>query len=148
MKGLQERRACDRKLMDSSAYETFTKPGLHGEISLIGSCCRDCGTRFFPQHASCINCFGHHLDSIELERVGKVNRFTIVRQAPTGYFGPVPYVIGNVILDDGVSVVSQLIGKNAEDWQRGDIVAAYALELPSGDGDAPTVQCYGFGPLL
>src|SRR5687768_11757979 len=84
-------------------YE-ITQAGPNGEISLIGSHCRDCGGLSFPTRASCSRCFGHDLETVELTRLGRVERFTVVRQAPPGYFGPVPYVLGDVTLEDGVSV--------------------------------------------
>lgn len=126
---------------------TFTPPGVKGEIFLLGGICRDCGARFFPMHAACIRCFGSAIESVRLERAGTVNSFAVVRQAPRGYFGPVPYVLGHVELADGVRVIAQLIGKDVAAWKLGDAVAARAFELPSGREASPVVQCYGFGPL-
>lgn len=129
----------------SSTPRAFSEPGRRGEIHLLGHRCRDCSARFFPRRMSCIRCFGHNLDAVELHRIGKVLSFAIVRQAPSGYFGPVPYAIGNVALDDGVIVLSPLTGKSVEAWRCGDVVAAYALGVPTREVDR-SVTCYGFRP--
>jgi uncharacterized OB-fold protein len=124
----------------------FTKPGAHGEIALIGSRCLDCRGVFFPTRANCSRCFGHRLEDVELSRLGELRGFTIVRQAPSGYFGPVPYVIGNVTLNDGVFVVCPMAGKAVEEWRTGDAVAAFVLRLPASRSGETTVDCFSFQP--
>ncbi len=126
-------------------YE-ITQAGPGGEISLIGSLCRDCGSRSFPTRASCSRCFGHNLETVALTRLGCVERFTVVRQAPPGYFGPVPYVLGDVTLEDGVSVLANLAGKPVEAWRAGDLVAAYVLRLPTQRSGDAAADCYCFRP--
>jgi uncharacterized OB-fold protein len=124
----------------------ITEAGPRGEISLIGSRCLDCGSHSFPTRASCSRCFGHNLLPLELTRLGRVERCTIVRQAPQGYFGPVPYVLGDVTLEDGVSVLTNLVGKPVEAWRPGDPVAAYGLRLPTQRSGDAAAECFCFRP--
>jgi uncharacterized OB-fold protein len=124
----------------------ITEGGPRGEISLIGSRCRDCGSHWFPTRATCSRCLSHDLESVELTRLGRVERFTIVRQAPQGYFGPVPYVLGDVTLEDGVSVLTNLVGKAVEEWRAGDLVAAYGLRLPTQRAGDAAAECFCFRP--
>ena len=124
----------------------ITAAGPRDEIRLIGSRCLDCEARSFPTRLSCSRCYGHNLEPHELARLGRVERFTIVRQAPQGYFGPVPYVLGDVTLEDGVSVMTNLVGKDVEGWRAGDLVAAYALRLPTQPAGDAAAECFCFRP--
>ena len=124
----------------------ISEAGPRGEISLIGSRCPDCGSHWFPTRTSCSRCFGRNLRRVELTRLGRVARFTIVRQAPQGYFGPVPYVLGDVTLDDGVSVLTNLVGKAVGEWRIGDLVAAYGLRLPAQLAGDAAAACFCFRP--
>ena len=51
-------------------------------------------------------------------------------------------------LDDGASVICQLIGKEPEAWQCGDRVAAYAFVLPRNPEKSVELLCYGFAPAM
>ena len=79
-----------------AAPGTYTEAGPRGEIQLVGQRCSACGTRCFPERSRCSRCFSDKLEPVALDRAGTVDCFAIVRQAPKGFAGPVPYVIGNV----------------------------------------------------
>ncbi|MDA8108840.1 MAG: OB-fold domain-containing protein [Betaproteobacteria bacterium] len=125
----------------------FTNPDAEGAIRLLGQRCRACGACFFPGgRMSCIRCFGTELETVELDGAGKVECLTVVRQAPKGYYGPLPYAIGSVVLGADVRVLAQLVGRAPEAWRCGDAVAACVFELPRArDGGDPAL-CYGFRP--
>lgn len=128
---------------------TYTRPGKRNDIHLVGQRCTNCGARFFPGgRVSCAACYAHELEPAELARLGKVDAFTIARQAPQGYYGPVPFAIGSVALDDGASVICQLIGKEPEAWRCGDRVASYAFVLPRNPQKSVELLCYGFAPAM
>ena len=125
----------------------FTKPGTRDEISLVGSICKSCGHHFFPTRSTCSSCYSRELEMVELTRLGRVDRFTTVRQAPVGYHGPVPYVLGDVTLEDGINVLCNLAGKPPEEWRAGDAVASYVLRLPVKPGGEST-ECFCFKPRV
>lgn len=128
---------------------TYTPPGRRNDIHLVGQRCRKCGTRFFPGgRVNCTSCYNSDLEPAELTRLGKVDAFTIARQAPRGYYGPVPFAIGSVALDDGASVICQMIGKEPGAWQCGDRVASYAFVLPRDPEKGTGLLCYGFAPAM
>lgn len=122
-----------------------TAPEADGRLTLIGRKCDDCGARFFPARARCVACYGGNIAPVELERVGTVDTFTIVRQAPPGYHGQVPYALGMVVLGNAVHVLAHLTGKAIDTWRRGDTVAAYALPLLVGPERQPR-RTYAFRP--
>ena len=125
----------------------FIEVNARGEIRLLGQRCRDCGTRFFPGgRSNCTRCYGAHLETVELDRSGTVDCFTVVRQAPQGYHGVVPYAIGNVALGASVMVIAQLIGKDPDTWRCGDKVVSCALDLPVDREGEALVRCYAFRP--
>lgn len=75
---------------------------------LIGSRCHSCGEAFFPKRAFCGKCFEKDLDEVTLSNRGRLYSFTVVRQAPPGYIGRVPYFVGKVDLFGGVRVLTLL----------------------------------------
>jgi uncharacterized OB-fold protein len=128
-----------------AAPGTYTQAGVNGEIQLVAQRCSDCGTRFFPARSRCSRCFSDKLEPVTLDRAGMVDCFTVVRQAPKGFAGPVPYVIGNVKVD-GVTVLAHLVGKPVEDWRAGDAVASYVYAICPVSGGNKAVECYAFAP--
>jgi uncharacterized OB-fold protein len=108
---------------------TFSEPTDQGDVHLLGSECEDCGQRMFPARRRCVRCFGPNLGELVLERDGTLVSLTVVRQAPPGYWGPTPYVLGMVELGDGLQVLTHLIGKPVDAWRTGDAVQSCALSL-------------------
>lgn len=119
----------------ASAYTLpeFERTGPGDEVVLIGGRCVDCGATLFPVRQRCTSCFGPRIEKASFPGEGRVVSFTIVRQAPSGYFGPVPYVVGNVALSDGISALCPLTGRDVEAWHTGDAVSAFALNVKVSD---------------
>jgi hypothetical protein len=76
---------------------------------LLGCRCNECGTYFFGAPQFCIRCTSASLKPVELSREGKLYTYTIVRQAPPGWQGPVPYVLGSVAFPEGPHITSEVI---------------------------------------
>jgi uncharacterized OB-fold protein len=124
----------------------FDEPDASGRIHLLGSKCEDCGQRMFPARARCVGCYGANLSEVRLERLGKVDCFTIVRQAPPGYAGPVPYVLAMVVLGNDVHVLAHLTGKAVGSWRAGESVVACAMPLLIDPEEARHALSYAFRP--
>lgn len=128
------------------APDAFTVE-VGGEVRLVGQRCRRCGACFFPGGRDrCGRCFGGDLERVELEGRGRLDCYTVVRQAPKGYFGPVPYVVGSVTVGSEVQVIAQLVGKDPETWCCGEVVAVCTYEVPRDAHGERIAVCYGFGP--
>jgi len=127
----------------------FTLPSGNEPPHLIGSRCRQCGKSFFPSKVQCPKCSGKELEEIALSSRGKLYTYTVIHQAPPGYPGKVPYVVGKVQLPEGERILapivqaepSQLrvgmemelvIGKAFDDPERGEVLT-YQFR-PSGEG--------------
>jgi len=76
---------------------------------LLGSQCNECGTYFFGAPQFCIRCTSSSLKTVELSKEGKLYTYTVVRQGPPGWQGPVPYILGSVALPEGPHVTSEII---------------------------------------
>lgn len=74
--------------------------------TLIGSRCRQCGGRSWPGRAICHRCGSPEVQDIALADTGILQTFTTVHVARPGL--PVPYVLGEVLLDDGVRVYAHV----------------------------------------
>ena len=75
---------------------------------LIGGRCSSCKEIIFPKPAICPRCTGMHIEEVQLSRRGKLYTYTEVYQNPPDYGGTSPYIIGRVLLPEGVFVLSQL----------------------------------------
>jgi len=75
---------------------------------LIGGKCASCHAVFFPKQSICPRCTGQSIEEAPLSRKGKLYTYTEVHQKPPDYDGTVPYIIGRVLLAEGVFVLAQL----------------------------------------
>ena len=76
---------------------------------LLGSQCNECGTHFFSEPQYCVRCTSNSLKPVELSKEGKLYTYTIVRQAPPGWQGQVPYILGSVALPEGPHITSEIV---------------------------------------
>jgi uncharacterized OB-fold protein len=83
------------------------KDGEHGYY-LIGGKCSSCEEIVFPKPAICPRCTGMRIEEVPLSRKGILYTYTEVYQKPPDYGGTLPYIIGRVLLPEGVFVLSQL----------------------------------------
>lgn len=107
---------------------------------LVGSRCKNCGSKFYPPRSVCRNCHSTEIEDLRLSDHGKLLTFTIIRNPPRGFEGFSPYVIGIVELDDGVRVLSQ-IDASEEELAEGMRLEA-VLRRYSLDGDEGIIR-YG-----
>jgi uncharacterized OB-fold protein len=122
----------------------FSAPDARGRIHLLASQCRDCNERMFPARMRCVSCYGPNLETVSLDRTGKVESYTVIRQAPPGYGGDVPYVLGIVLLGNKVRVLSHLVGKPVDGWAAGDEVSSCVLPLPVASSQENLTLSYAF----
>ena len=75
--------------------------------TLLGSCCRDCGAKAFPPRRVCPKCCSKEQGEIPLSRHGKVFSYTCI-SIKTPAVEEAPYLVGYVLLDDGITVPARL----------------------------------------
>jgi hypothetical protein len=76
---------------------------------LTGIRCGKCGELAIPPREFCPACHERAWTPAPLSGAGTITSFTIIRVAPRGFRGQVPYAIASVRLDEGVSVLGRLV---------------------------------------
>ncbi len=81
------------------------------EHKLLLQRCGDCGVfQFFPQ-SHCRSCLSESLNWVEASGRGTIYSYTIIRRAPSAAFvQDIPYVVTLVELDEGVRMMSNVVG--------------------------------------
>ncbi len=122
-----------------SDFEQGDKPYLRA------SRCNGCGEVFFPKEDFCLRCFSQKLEEIALSQIGTLYSFTIVRQQPPIYRGPVPYALGTIELPEKIRIASLVTGCDFSDLQIG-MKMELILEKLHTDDAGNDVVCYKFKP--
>lgn len=80
-----------------------------GSGTLVATHCATCGERVFGSFRACLGCASPEVTVTEAARTGRLLNFTVVHRAPAGWWGGVPYVLGEVETDDGVVVTAGMV---------------------------------------
>ena len=112
----------------SSERLKLTGDGTEGV--LMGTKCRSCGAHFLGAQRFCVNCTSDEVEPVELSKKGTLNSYTVVWAPPQGWKGDVPYILGQVGLPEGVSVLSEVV-----DLPREEIKIGMPMELTLRVGD-------------
>lgn len=77
---------------------------------------------FMPRHL-CPHCWSEDLCWVQASGKATVHSFTVIRRAPMESFAPrVPYVVALLDLEEGVRMMTNIIGDDALDTKIGDTV--------------------------
>jgi scaffold protein (connect acetoacetyl-CoA thiolase and HMG-CoA synthase) len=125
--------------MSTSAAEPTDTPVRAGILqldppALLAGRCAACGELRFPATSLCAECGGERIESVALAGEGSLYTFSIVRMAPPGYGGKVPYAVGVVELPDGIRVTATILAEDLDRLAVGDAVTFELLTLPGPDG--------------
>lgn len=77
---------------------------------LVALRCGECGDLAIPPKEFCPSCQKRAWSTVPLRGDGAVASFTVVRVAPRGHAGDVPYAVAVVRLSEGVSLLGRVIG--------------------------------------
>ncbi len=80
--------------------------------------CQGCGKLYFPVSPMCPHCLHMGADWAKLSGKGTVNSFIIVRRAYHPAMPP-PYVVAIIEVEDGVRMLSSVVGCKPEDVKVG-----------------------------
>lgn len=93
----------------------FTMPSSPGDRpQLIGSRCKACGEVFSPKRLICAHCYEQDMEEIFLSGKGDLYTYTVVRAPVLGYQGPIPFIVGEIELPEGLRIRSILTGCEPE----------------------------------
>jgi uncharacterized OB-fold protein len=94
-------------------------------------CCGKCGEHFFPPERLCPACGSTGWDFVQSAGSGTVASYTVVHRAPSPDFEP-PYVVAVVELDEGCSMLTNLVLPDPESVWTGMPVDVTFLDQPDG----------------
>ena len=123
-------------LTEPGATATPVLPGILrlDPPALLAGRCSACGDLRFPATTLCAGCGGELIESVALSTEGTLYTFSIVRMAPPGYEGEVPYAVGVVELPDGIRVEATIVAADLEALAIGDPVGFELLSVPGPEG--------------
>lgn len=104
--------------------------------------CKGCGKVFFPPRVVCNGCRGREFTMVHLAPEGKLETFTIIRVAPSGFADQAPYAVGIVQLDDGVKVTGQIVDRELDQLAIGQRVRIEFRRIQQ-DGESGAIY-YGY----
>jgi uncharacterized protein len=81
--------------------------------------CTKCGKVLFPPRLVCPKCHNREFVKTKINDIGKVETFTVIRVAPSGFTDLTPYPIAIVNVGDGVRVLCQVADCDLEDLKIG-----------------------------
>ncbi len=114
--------------------QPFFDAAERGELLLQH--CPDCGRWAWPVATRCPSCFGGHLAWRGASGLGTLYSYVVVHQlVDPGLADEIPYNVALVDLDEGVRVVSNVVGLADEDLRIGQRLTV-TFE-PSGDTVIP-----------
>lgn len=102
------------KPFNDTSYEQFLN-----ELKIMGSKCKKCGALALPPRALCISCFSSDTEWIQFKGIGKLVAFTSISVVPSymakeGFNRNNPYLVGVVELEEGVKIVTRIVGVDAK----------------------------------
>jgi uncharacterized OB-fold protein len=73
--------------------------------------CRSCSSHVFYPRSVCPTCMSGELEWVEARGTGTVHTFTIQHRDPPGFEGQAPFVVAIIELDEGVRLMSRVMGE-------------------------------------
>jgi uncharacterized protein len=73
--------------------------------------CKECEKHVFYPRIACPHCFSDHLDWVEASGRGTIYTYSVVvSNAPSAFIKDMPYVIAVIRLEEGVQMLSNIVG--------------------------------------
>lgn len=77
--------------------------------------CRDCQANLFFPQSVCRRCLSEDIEWLEAKGTGEIYSFTVIHRPPSMVFeDETPYVVAIVELDEGVRMMTNIIGIESE----------------------------------
>lgn len=109
---------------------------------LVGSRCSACGAESFPPVYRCKKCGSEHIVDKEMPRSGKIVTYTQLHEPLPGFEAQAPFYLAVVRLDNGASILTQIVDSPDDSIKTGAKVSA-TVRRAKVDGDSGQI-IYGF----
>ncbi len=114
---------------------------------LVGEECTACGNRYFPARPIC-SCGSTEFKDYQLPKRGEVVTWTVITNPPKGFEKYAPYIVGLIELEDGLTVLSQVVDIEPEDVSSGLKVEACFRRVKEDGKDGILQYGYKFRPVI
>lgn len=104
--------------------------------------CKKCGKISFPPRLICPECKTREFETVKLNDSGKIETFTVIRIAPTGFTNEAPYPVAIVDLGNNVRILCQVADCEPQDLKIGMPVRLEFRKVQQ-EGDAGVIN-YGY----
>ncbi len=131
--------------VDPTRLRLTNEEGAQGV--LLGTRCRECQVYVFGPAVFCQACTSGNLEPVELSPRGILYSYTIVRVPPSGWPGPVPYILGQVDLPEGPQVLAEVIGCQEADLKIG-MEVELALQSVVSEDNETAKAVYKWRPVM
>jgi scaffold protein (connect acetoacetyl-CoA thiolase and HMG-CoA synthase) len=125
----------------------FSMPDSPGGPRLLANKCPKCREIYFPKEKVCLRCGNHELEDVPLSKEGKLHSFTVIRQQPPIYKGPVPYAIGIIEFPENVRTTCLISECNFSILKIG-MSMELVVERLHDDEQGNEVVCHKFKPIV
>jgi len=111
------------------------------ERRLVIQHCADCNTPIMYPRRFCPACLGERLHFLPAKGTGEIYTLTTqLAAAPSGFDPLLPYVIAVNRLDEGVQLMSNIVGDNAQRARIGDRVVVDFQDIEGSDVTLPVFR--------
>ncbi|MFH1402758.1 MAG: Zn-ribbon domain-containing OB-fold protein [Candidatus Altiarchaeota archaeon] len=112
--------------------------------NLVGTICKNCGTKFFPPRNLCPDCRRKsRIEPYKFNGKGEIYSYTIVRATPTGFDYMKPYGLAVIKLDESDAMLTaQIVDCKLEDIEIGKKVAMVFRKIVADDDEG--IIRYGY----
>jgi uncharacterized OB-fold protein len=104
--------------------------------------CNKCGKVMFPPRVICPACGCRDFTSAHINDHGKIETFTVIRVAPSGFGDQVPYAVAIVDLGEGVKILCQITDIEPNELKIGLPVKLEFRKIQQEGHDG--IICYGY----
>ncbi len=81
------------------------------EEKLVYQKCKNCNTNIFYPRIACPKCFSEDIEWVEASGRGTIYSCTVVENnPPSAFINDVPYVVAVIKLEEGVQLLSNIVG--------------------------------------
>jgi len=103
--------------------------------------CRDCDAPIMYPRRFCPHCLGENLEFRPSAGTGEIYSLTVqVAGPPSGFADRLPYVLAVIRLDEGVQLMSNIVGDNRETARIGDRVTVDFETAEDGETVLPVFR--------
>ena len=126
-----------------SPVRIWRENGYH----FLGSYCSKCQKTYFPKRGFCLKCGEEGLKDLKISNPGKLVSFSVIRNAPAGFEGQAPYVVGIIELAPKIRVTAQIINIDPKKLKIGQKLISVFRRISVADSESVIHYGLKFEPV-